>query len=59
MSYDLGKRFTVYSQAYDFDDIKVKVGGELRVTDKVSLFGESMDVKGTKRDTYMGMRARF
>lgn len=59
MSYDLSKRMTVYSQAYDFDDVKVKVGGELKLTDKISLFGESMDIKGTKRDTYMGMRARF
>lgn len=59
VSYDLGKRFKVYSQAYDFDDLKVRVGGEVKLNDKISLYGESMDVKGTKRDTYMGVRGRF
>ena len=56
---DFGKRFTVYSQLYDFDDVKLRVGGELKLTDNVSLYGESMNVKGNKKDTYMGMRAKF
>lgn len=59
MSYDFGKRFTVYSQFYDFDDAKLRVGGELKLTDNVFLYGESMNVKGNKKDTYMGMRAKF
>lgn len=59
VSYDLGKRFKVYSQAYDFDDLKVRVGGEVKLNDNISLYGESMDTKGTKRDTYMGVRGRF
>lgn len=59
LSYDFGKRMTVYSQAYDFDDLKVRLGGEYRLTDNVAVYGESMDLRGNKRDTYMGMRARF
>ena len=59
LSYDFGKNFRIYSQAYDFDDLKVRVGGEYKLTDTVSLYGESMDVRGTRRDTYLGMRARF
>ena len=59
LSYDFGKRFSLYSQAYDFDDLKVRLGGEYKLTKTVSLYGESMDLRGDKRDTYMGMRARF
>ena len=59
LSYDLSRDFKLYSQLYDFDDAKVRVGGELRLTDNFSLYGETMDVCGTKRDTYMGVRTYF
>ncbi|MGM9583164.1 MAG: MlaD family protein [Phascolarctobacterium sp.] len=59
LSYDLSKDFKLYSQLYDFDDAKVRVGGELKLTDNFSLYGETMDVRGTKRDTYMGVRTYF
>ena len=59
LSYDFGKSFRVYSQLYDFDDSKVRVGGEVRVTDNLSLYGESMDVKGNRSDTYVGMSIYF
>ncbi len=59
LSYDLSKDFKLYSQLYDFDDAKVRVGGELRVTDSFSIYGETMDVRGSKRDTYAGVRTYF
>lgn len=59
LSYDFGKDFRLYSQLYDFDDSKVRVGGELRLNDNFSIYGESMDIKGNKRDTYMGIRSYF
>ena len=59
LSYDFGKDFKLYSQLYDFDDAKVRLGGELRLTNTFSLYGETMDVRGTKRDTYMGVRTYF
>ena len=59
LSYDLGKDFKLYSQLYDFDDAKVRLGGELRLTDSFSIYGETMDLRGTKRDTYMGVRTYF
>lgn len=59
LSYDVGRDFKLYSQLYDFDDAKVRVGGELRLTDTFSLYGETMDVRGSKRDTYMGVRTYF
>ena len=59
LSYDLGRDFKLYSQLYDFNDAKVRLGGELRLTDTFSLYGETMDLRGTKRDTYMGVRTYF
>lgn len=59
LSYDVGRDFKLYSQLYDFDDAKVRLGGELRLTDSFSVYGETMDVRGSKRDTYMGVRTYF
>lgn len=56
---NFGPSFKVYSQVYDFDDTKVRVGGELKLQDNLSLYGETMDVKGDKSDTYVGVRSRF
>lgn len=59
LSYDLSKDFRLYSQIYDFDDTKVRLGGELRLTDSFSLYGETMDVRGNKSNTYMGVKTYF
>lgn len=59
LSYDLGKDFRLYSQLYDFDDAKVRLGGEFRVNDNFSLYGETMDLRGNKTNTYMGVRTYF
>lgn len=58
--YQLGHSFKLYSQIYDFDDTKVKVGGEWRLTDNLSLLGEQTDVRqGNKNNTYVGLRSYF
>lgn len=59
LSYDIGKAFRVYSQAYDFNDTKVRLGGEINVTNNVAVYGESMNLRGSRRDTYVGVRSRF
>ncbi|MCD7975072.1 MAG: MlaD family protein [Phascolarctobacterium sp.] len=59
LSYDIGNVFRIYSQAYDFNDTKVRLGGEINVTDNVAVYGESMNLRGSRRDTYVGMRSRF
>ena len=59
LSYDLSKEFKVYSQVYDFNDTKVRLGGELRLTDSFSIYGETMDVRGNKESAYMGVRTYF
>lgn len=58
--YRLGNSFKLYSQVYDFNDTKVKVGGELKLTDNLSLLGEQTDVRnGNKNNTYVGLRSYF
>lgn len=60
LSYDVIKMFKIYSQLYDFDDAKIRVGGEVKLNDTFSIYGETMDTrKGSKRETYAGVRARF
>lgn len=58
-SYDLGPYFRLYTQLYDFDDARWRLGGELRVTDNVAVYGESMDLRGNSTDTYVGVRSYF
>ena len=49
-----------FTDFYDFDDAKLKVGAEWAFSPKLSLIGESMDVLDHGSDTaYLGIRARF
>lgn len=59
LSYNFGDSFKLYSQYYDFDNSKIRLGGELKLNSNLSLYGESMDLKGTKQDTYVGVRSYF
>lgn len=56
----LSPKFRLFTDFYDFDDAKLKVGAEYAFTPKLSLIGESMDVLDHGADTaYVGLRARF
>lgn len=60
LGYDFGKRFRLYTQLYDFNDAKVRLGGELRLNKNLSLIGESLDIGDSdSHNVYMGMRAYF
>lgn len=60
LGYNIADRFRLYTQVYDFDDTKVKLGGELRLTDNFSLLGEQTDLRhGSKSNTYVGVRTYF
>lgn len=60
LSYDVIKMFRVYSQLYDFDDHKIRVGGEVKLNNNLSVYGETMDARhGDKKEVYAGVRARF
>ena len=60
LGYDFSNRFRIYSQLYDFDDSKLRFGGEYMIKDDIFLVGESLDLlHGSKRDVYVGIRAYF
>ena len=60
LGYDFSNRFRIYSQLYDFDDSKLRFGGEYMIKDDIFLVGESLDLlHGSKRDVYVGVRAYF
>lgn len=60
LSYNISKAFKVYGQLYDFDDAKLRLGGEVAINKNLSVYGESMDVRhGSKQETYAGIRAKF
>lgn len=53
-------KFKVYSQFYDFNNSKLRLGGEFQVNDNVSVYGENMDIRnGDRSKTYIGARAKF
>ena len=48
------------ADAYDPNDVKVRVGGEIKFSDKFSFVAESLDVRKKARDsTYFGLRGYF
>ena len=60
LGYDFNNKFLIYSQLYDFDDSKLRLGGEYMIKDDIFLVGESLDLlHGNKRDIYVGLRAYF
>ena len=60
LGYDFNPKFRIYSQLYDFDDSKLRFGGEYLIRNNIYLTGESLDLlHGSKRDVYLGIRAYF
>ncbi|MDD4084482.1 MAG: MlaD family protein [Acidaminococcaceae bacterium] len=60
VDYRLSSSFKVYTDVYDFDETKVKVGGEYMFNPKISLVGESLDVTGHgSENAYVGVRTYF
>ena len=60
LGYDFNDRFRIYSQLYDFDDGKLRFGGEYLLRNDIFLVGESLDLlHGSRRDVYLGIRAYF
>ena len=60
LGYNIADRFRLYTQVYDFDDTKVKLGGELKINDNFSLLGEQTDLRhGSKVTPMLGVRTYF
>ena len=57
---NIAKRFKVSTDIYDPNDVKIRVAGELRLNDYISLVAESLDVRKKASDsTYIGVRGYF
>ncbi len=60
MNYKIGRNFKLFTDFYDFNDTKVRVGGELALTKDFSLIAQSTEVNGNGSDTtYFGVRSYF
>ena len=60
LGYDISDRFRIYSQLYDFNDGKLRLGGEYMIRDDIFIVGESLDLlHGSRRDLYLGARVYF
>lgn len=60
LDYRLGNNFKLFSDFYDFNDAKLKVGGELMFNKNLSLIGQSYDVLGNgSEQAYVGLRGYF
>lgn len=60
LDYRVNNSLKLFTDVYDFDETKVKVGGEYMFSPNLSLVGESMDVTGRGSDNaYVGIRTYF
>ena len=60
VDYTFGNKFRLFSDLYDFNEAKVRVGGEYKLTDEISLLGEVMNIRSGGSDTaYFGLRSQF
>ncbi|HIU63761.1 MAG TPA: MCE family protein [Candidatus Avacidaminococcus intestinavium] len=60
MDYHFSDSFRVFTDIYDFDDTKVKVGGEIFLQPNFSLVGGTLDVRKKGSDqAYVGVRSYF
>ncbi|MDR2006132.1 MAG: MlaD family protein [Acidaminococcales bacterium] len=54
------KWLRLFADAYDPNDFKIRVGGEIRLSEKISLVGESLNVRKKADNTaYVGLRGYF
>ncbi len=60
MDWNVTPKFKLFTDFYDFNDAKLKVGAEWAFSPRISLIGQSMDVLDSASETtYLGLRARF
>jgi len=60
VDYNLSRNLKLFTDVYDFNDTKLRIGGELALTKDFSLIAQSMDISGHGSDTtYLGVRSYF
>lgn len=58
--YRLTNKFKLFTDVYDFNDTKLRIGGEWAFNKTFSLIGQSMNVRGNSADNaYIGVRTYF
>ncbi len=59
-NYTIVPKVKLFTDVYDFNDAKLRVGAEWAVTPNFSLIGQAMNVRGSGSDTtYLGVRTYF
>jgi phospholipid/cholesterol/gamma-HCH transport system substrate-binding protein len=60
VDYAPAKWLRLFADAYDPNDFKVRVGGEIKLSERMSIIGESLDVrKKAGNAAYVGVRGYF
>ncbi|MFA7068155.1 MAG: MCE family protein, partial [Acidaminococcaceae bacterium] len=60
MNYKIGSNFRLFTDLYNFNDTKIRIGGELVLTKDFSLIAQSTEVNGNgSNTTYFGVRSYF
>lgn len=60
MDYNITPKFKLFTDLYDFNDTKWRVGAEYALTKNLSVIGQSFNIKGNGSDTaYLGVRTNF
>lgn len=60
-NYEIAPKVKVFSDVYDFNDVKLRVGAEWAMSQNFSLIGQTMDARGGNAGdtTYFGIRSYF
>ena len=59
LDYRLSNRLTLFTELYDTKEHYLRIGGEYKLANNLYLLGQSMDVKGNDKNTYIGLRQYF
>lgn len=59
IDYKVNDKLTLFSELYDPKEHYLRIGGEYKLANNLYLLGQSMDTKGTDKNTYIGIRQYF
>lgn len=57
LNYRFSPKWEIFTDVYDFNDTKVKVGAEYKITDESSVIVKSYDVTDSDEGVYLGYRS--
>lgn len=59
LDYHISNKLTLFTELYDPKEHYLRVGGEYKLANNLYLLGQSMDVKGSSHNSYLGLRQYF